>query len=297
MPTSPTPRRGIWVANLTPFRRGAVDTDLLAEHARWLIANGARGLSPTGAAGEFLYLTRAEKRAIYETITPVSSARAALWPGVWEPHEESILETVRWLAPHDVAGIIVPPPLYYRFSEEELVWYYRRLADASALPIMAEDRPRQTNNPLGDEVLRALVVEGLIVGVVEASGDVRRLDRLLELFGGQLDVFGAGDGAVRQARAQGATGFISALGNVFPELVRQAWDRADAEAQALIDRVRETLDRCGLETGLKYLLLRRGFRFGTRPPFGRLSPPQQQALDAAFQIVESEGFAEAVRLR
>ena len=101
-------RQGLWVANLTPFRRGAVDTDLLAEHSAWLLGHGVTGLSPTGPVGEFLYLSAAEKQAVCEAITPVASGRAALWPTVWEPQEQAILDAARWLAPQDVTGIVVP---------------------------------------------------------------------------------------------------------------------------------------------------------------------------------------------
>ena len=297
MRTATPARHGLWVANLTPFRRGAVDTDIVAEHSRWLLSHGVVGLSPTGPAGEFLYLTQPEKQAIYEALTPTLSGRAALWPTVWEPQEQMILDTVRWLAPHDVTGVIVPPPIYYRFSPEDVVWYYRRLADGCPLPIMALHAPGQTHNPLTEEVLRALVVEGLVTGVVDGGGDPVRLDRLNEAFGGQLDIFCCHDGCIRDARARGATGFLSAVGNVFPELVKQVWDRGDADAQGLVDRVVDLMERFGPLISVKYLLLRRGFRFGSRPPFGRLPPPHQQALDGVFQIIESEGFAETVPVR
>ena len=296
MSTPARPRQGLWVDLLTPFRRGVVDTDLVADHARWLLGHGVRALSPTGDAGEFLYLTPAEKLAVYTAVAGATSGRAGLWPTVWEPQLDAIRDTVRWLAPHDVTGVLIPPPLYYRFSEEELVWYYRRLADACPLPIVAVHRPHSTRNPLSTTVLRALVVEGLITGVLDASGDMRRLDQLVEEFSGQLDMYWAHDGTIREARTRGATGCVSILGNAFPELVRQAWERADEEAQALIDRLIDAAERHGLVSACKYMLLRRGYQFGNRPPFERLTPPQQQALDAAFQIVQSEGFAEAQRL-
>ncbi len=297
MRTSRAARQGLWVANLTPFRRGAVDPDIVAHHNRWLVSHGVTGFSPTGPAGEFLYLTQAEKQAVYEALTPATSGRAVLWPTVWEPQEQMILDTVRRLAPRDVTGVIVPPPLYYRFSEEEVVWYYRRLADGCPLPIMALHAPGDTHNPLTIELVRALLVEGLVTGVVDGSGDPARLDQLSEEFATQLDIFCCHDGCIREARARGATGFLSAVANVFPELVKQVWDRGDAEAQALVDRVVHAMERFGALPSLKYLLLRRGFRFGARPPFGRIPPPQQQALDAVFQVIESEGFAEAVRVR
>lgn len=296
MRTATPARQELWVANLTPLRRGAVDPDILVRHARWLIAHGVRGFSPTGPTGEFPYLTPSEKLAIYEAVIPATSGRAALWPTVWEPQEAAILDVVRWLAPHDVTGVIVPPPLHYRLAEEDLVWYYRRLADACPLPMMALHLPTFTQNPLTLEVVRALVVEGLITGLVDGTGDARRLDALIEEFAGPLDIFCCNDGFIRAARARGATGFVSAVGNVFPELVKQAWDRGDAEAQALVDRVQESAERYGLLPSLKYLLLRRGFQAGTRPPFGRLTPPQQQGLDATFQVIESAGYAEAVRM-
>ena len=285
------------MANLTPLRRGAVDTDMMAEHARWLVGHGIHGLSPAGPAGELPYLTGPEKLAIYEAVIPAASGRAAMWPTVWEAHEQAILDLVRWLTPHDVTGVIIPPPMHYRFSEEDLVWYYRRLADGCPLPILALHLPDYTRNALTIEVLRALVVEGLVTGVVDGSADPRRLDTLLEEFAGPLDILCCHDGAIRRARTQGATGFISTVGNVFPELVKEVWERGGEDAQALVDRILETVERYGTLPSLKYLLLRRGFRIGTRPPFGRLTPPQQQALDALFQIVESEGFADAVRMQ
>ncbi|HET8799426.1 MAG TPA: dihydrodipicolinate synthase family protein, partial [Thermoanaerobaculia bacterium] len=77
---------GVIPAITTPFRPdGEVDHDFLAQHARWMIDAGCRGIVPLGSLGEGATLQFDEKVAILRTCVravgdrvPVVAAIAAL---------------------------------------------------------------------------------------------------------------------------------------------------------------------------------------------------------------------------
>lgn len=96
-----------------------------------------------------------------------------------------------------------------------MVEHYRAIAEVG-LPIVAYNNPLDTRVDLVPELLAHLYDEGLIVGVKEFSGDVRRAYEINELAPG-LDLIVGADDVLLGLGVAGAVGWVSGYSNALPQ--------------------------------------------------------------------------------
>jgi 4-hydroxy-tetrahydrodipicolinate synthase len=118
------------------------------------------------------------------------------------------------------------PPNAYRADERAVVEHYREVARAG-LPVVAYNNPYDTKVDLTPPLLARLHGEGLIVGVKEFSGDVRRAYELAELAPG-LDLLAGSDDVVLELGLAGAVGWIAGYPNALPDACVRLWRLAVA---------------------------------------------------------------------
>ncbi|HEX6683403.1 MAG TPA: dihydrodipicolinate synthase family protein [Candidatus Limnocylindrales bacterium] len=204
--------RGVMVATALPYAGDEVDLERYGEHVKWLLDNGCDGVVPNGSLGEYQVLTPAEREAVMRTACQAAPGR--VMPGV---AAYGALEARRWAELAAEAGcpaVMLLPPTAYRADVETVVAHYREVAKAG-LPIVAYNNPYDTKVDLTPELLARLHGEGLIVGVKEFSGDVRRAYRLAEL-APELDLIVGADDVLVELRAAGAVGWIAGFPNSLP---------------------------------------------------------------------------------
>ena len=111
---------------------------------------------------------------------------------------------------------------------------YRRIARASALPVMVYNNPVSYGVDITPPMFEALAGEETIVAIKESSEDVRRITDLVRLLGDRFTLFCGVDDLVLESTLLGSVGWVAGLANVFPaesvrllELARKgAWDEA-----------------------------------------------------------------------
>jgi 4-hydroxy-tetrahydrodipicolinate synthase len=84
------------------------------------------------------------------------------------------------------------------------------------LPVVAYNNPYDTKVDLTPAVLAALHAEGLIVGVKEFTGDVRRAYEIAELAPG-LDLIVGSDDVLLELGVAGAVGWVAGYPNALPQ--------------------------------------------------------------------------------
>lgn len=216
---------GVLVASALPLRDDlTIDLDRYSEHVAWLAAEGCDGVTPNGSLGEYQTLTAAERSQVVRAAVAAGPDGFTVMPGV---AAYGSAEACRWAEDAADAGcpaVMLLPPNAYRADERAVVEHYRAVA-AVGLPVVAYNNPIDTKVDLTPELLARLHGEGLIVGVKEFTGDVRRLYRIAELAPG-LDVLAGADDVTLELVIGGASGWISGYPNAFPrscvELYRAA---------------------------------------------------------------------------
>ena len=300
--TAPTrPWHGVLVATALPLRPGGSGTlepdfDGFAEHVAWLAAQGCDGITPNGSLGEYQTLTPDERARVVTTAVTAAPEGFSVIPGV---AAYGALEARRWAEQAAEAGcpaVMLLPPNAYRGDERAVVEHYREVARAG-LPIVAYNNPIDTKIDLVPELLAELYAEGLIVGVKEFSGDVRRSYRIAELAPG-LDVICGADDVSLELAIAGSPGWIAGYPNALPRSTVAFWKAATAKdldvALPLYRSLHPLLrwdSRTEFVQAIKLSMDIVG-RYGgpCRPPRVPLAPEQEHAVRQATEKAVAEGL-------
>jgi 4-hydroxy-tetrahydrodipicolinate synthase len=233
---------GVIPAAVTPFdERGSVDTTALTDTARWLIDEGVNGLVGTGTMGEAQSLTGGERRLVIETLVAAADGRAPVTAGV---SSETPAATIDYAADAAAAGataLMLLPPLGYAGDEREILAFYRTVAGATEMPIMAYNNPKSSGTDMrAGLVARVAEIDG-VVAVKECSGDARRIAEIQGATGDDFEVLVGGDDWALEGICAGATGWVAGVANVAPgdcvELHRLCLEGRLEEARAIYARI------------------------------------------------------------
>jgi dihydrodipicolinate synthase/N-acetylneuraminate lyase len=232
---------GVIPAVVTPFDdSGGVDTDALAATAEWLIEEGATGLVGTGTMGEAQSLDASERRLVIETLAAAANGRVSVTAGVSSGTPAASIGYATDAAAAGAGSLMLLPPLGYEGDEREIEAFYRTVAEATALPIMAYNNPKASGTDMRPALVARLGdIEG-VVAVKECSGDARRIAEILNATE-DLEVLVGGDDWALEGFCAGATGWIAGVANVAPreclELYRLCRDGSLDDARAVYARI------------------------------------------------------------
>ncbi|QOC92014.1 dihydrodipicolinate synthase family protein [Micromonospora craniellae] len=219
------PWHGVLVATTVPLdAQLAVDFDRYAEHVRWLAEEGCDGVTPNGSLGEYQTLTDAERSALVRVAVEASPEGFTVMPGIAAYGAQ---EARRWAEDAAEAGcpaVMLLPPNAYRADERAVVEHYREVAKVG-VPVVAYNNPIDTKVDLTPDLLARLHGEGLIVGVKEFTGDVRRAYELAEAAPG-LDLIAGSDDVTLELAIAGAPGWIAGYVNALPRACVQLFNAA-----------------------------------------------------------------------
>ncbi len=284
---------GVIVAAALPYAEDTTapaglrpDLDRYAEHCRWLIENGCRGVGPNGSLGEYSSLTDDERRAVAKTAIDAVGNDGLVVIGV---HGAGAHQARHWaeLAAEDGAdGVLCLPPTMYRANRSEVLHHFTEVAKAG-LPVMVYNNPIDTKVDLTPDLLAEIAQIENIVAVKEFSGDVRRVLEIRER-APELTVVSGADDVVVESLLMGATGWFAGFPNVFPAESVRLFELATTgkveEARALYEPLVAAFrwdSRTEFVQAIKYGMDYVG-RYGgpCRPPRGPLSPEHLATLEA-----------------
>ncbi|MGN6402980.1 dihydrodipicolinate synthase family protein [Sinomonas sp.] len=295
-----TPWHGVLVATALPFNEDfSVDFDAYAEHVRFLASAGCDGVAPNGSLGEYQTLSDEERARVITTAVEAAPEGFTVMAGAGA---YGGLQTQRWAEQAAEAGahaLMLLPPNSYRATDDEVVDHYRRAA-AVGLPIVAYNNPIDTKVDLTPQLIARLHGEGLIVGVKEFSGDVRRAYEIKEL-APEVDLLIGTDDTVVEMGLAGAVGWVAGYPNALPESTIELYRLSTSGNVADLERAREiyrdlhSLLRWDSTTefiqAIKLSMDIVGLRGGAcRPPRSPLSPEARDAVVRATEAALAKGY-------
>ena len=288
---------GILPAVTTPFdQEGRVDHDGLRDNVRWLLGAGVHGLVGTGTMGEAGSLDRAERRAVVATLVREAAGAVPVVAGVSSGTPAVSIGYATDAAAEGADAIMLLPPLGYRGDDGEIVAFYRAVAAATDLPVMAYNNPEASGTDMRPALVGALAGVDGVVAVKECSGDARRIPAILHATDGALQVLVGGDDWALEGLAAGATGWVSGVAVVAPGPCVELWERCtanDLDAARAIYRRLLPLARFDMTPKLvqyfKAGIDDAGHAGGpTRPPRGPLRDEEHAALQEALRLLRAE---------
>ena len=274
------------MAALTPRAKQNSGTDLgsTLELIDFLCEAGVNGIALMGSTGEFTNFSSDERiRLIY---LAVKRSRVPLIAGIGHSSLDGALELGREACNAGAAGLLLMPPYFFRYDQEEIRHFFLEFAAqlGKNAPIYLYNIPFFTSE-IACQTAVDLLSTGLFAGIKDSSGQFDYFARLKELtVTNPFTLLVGNDVIFTKARRAGADGVISGVASAVPELML-GLDRAIAAGDdSGVDRLEAHLrqfiawlDRFPAPVGVKAAAAARGIKVGPLPV--PLSPAKQKTLD------------------
>ena len=175
--------QGIFPPITTPFYpNGNVYYKKLESNVERYSRTPVAGLVVLGSTGEALMLSDQEKRDVFKVAREAAAPNKVLIAGTGI---ESAIETLRLTEyaaelGYDVA--MVRTPHYYKkqMQPENMLAFYRTVADRSPIPVIIYSFPQATGYDIPAEVVIELAGHPNLIGIKESSGDVEKVRKMGE---------------------------------------------------------------------------------------------------------------------
>ncbi|MEU4838189.1 4-hydroxy-tetrahydrodipicolinate synthase [Nocardia testacea] len=213
----------VGVAMVTPFSaEGKLDIDTGVSLAHRLVDRGVDLLAISGTTGESPTTTESEKADLLRAVVDAVGNRATVIAGAGTYDTAHSIELARNAQRAGAHGLLVVTPYYSRPTQEGLYAHFTAVADATDLPVTLYDIPPRSVVPIASDTIRRLAEHPRIVAVKDAKGDLNAGAALIA----ETDLaFYSGDDMLNLPwLAMGAVGFISVIGHLVPERLREMVD-------------------------------------------------------------------------
>lgn len=233
--------KGSIVALVTPMREGEVDFPCLRELVEFHIEMGTCGLVAAGSTGEAGTLSHEEKLLVIKTVLDQAKERIPVIAGTAMNATKDCIELTQKAMEYGAHAVLIMTPAYIRPTQEGLYLHYSHIAQAVPIPIILYNVPSRTACDLLPETVAKLAKISNIVGIKEATGQMSRLQQIIRLCEGCMDVFSGDDETGAQWMMAGAKGVISVTANLAPRLMAKMCDLALDEDHAACLRLQDQL--------------------------------------------------------
>ena len=230
---------GSYTALLTPFKNGEVDYEAYRNLIDFQISNGTHGLVPVGTTGESPTLSHEEHKKVIEVCIEEAKGRVPVIAGAGSNSTSEALDFVNHACSAGANGLLIVTPYYNKPTQAGLKAHYLALAEASTKPIIIYDIPGRSVIGMTDDTMANLSEHELIVGVKDATADLGRPTRLLNLIGEEFIQLSGEDGTALTYLAAGGHGCISVTANIAPKLLsnmHNAWQNGDIKKSQEINK-------------------------------------------------------------
>jgi 4-hydroxy-tetrahydrodipicolinate synthase len=219
--------RGIFPAALTMFDKdNNLDEEATARHWDWLITRqAADGLVITGTSGEFIALTDEERLRLFRLAQSVVQKRVPVIFGSGHYSTKLTIEISEEAQKCVADALMVILPYYQRPSKAAVIEHYRRVREATHLPIMLYNNPHNSACiELSPREIAQLVEEDVLHMVKSTFGTVEPVHDLSVLVGDRMAIFYGSFLAAFEGLCAGAHGWISGVLNVSTPAAKALYD-------------------------------------------------------------------------
>lgn len=229
--------QGAFTALVTPFRKGHVDEERYRQFIEWQLEQGIQGLVPCGTTGESATLSHAEHEQVIEICIDQARGRVPVLAGAGSNNTAEAIRLSRFAKDAGADGALLITPYYNKPTQEGLYRHFKAIAEAVDIPLVLYNVPGRTGCNLLPATVGRLAGElPSVVGIKEATGDLKQISDVLEHCPPTFSVLSGDDFTVLPVLALGGTGVISVTSNVAPAhmtalckaAAAQDWDRARA---------------------------------------------------------------------
>lgn len=209
--------QGSMVALVTPMNaEQEIDYAAFEGLIDWHLQAGTHALIVAGTTGESATLEPNEIASLLRMAVKKVAGRVPVIAGTGHAATRHTILLSEQAKQCGVDACLVMAPPYIKPTQQGLYLHYAELAKSVTIPIILYNVPGRTVTDISPETVARLAEIPNIVGIKEATGDLQRLQAILELAGDQIDLYSGDDATAMEFMWNGGKGVISVTANVAP---------------------------------------------------------------------------------
>jgi 4-hydroxy-tetrahydrodipicolinate synthase len=212
---------GAFTALVTPFKKGAVDYDALADFVEFQITEGISGVVPCGTTGESSTLSHEEHHRVVEFVVKEVRGRVPVIAGAGSNCTAEAVSLAAHAKEVGADAALLITPYYNKPTQEGLFLHFSEVARLVKIPIILYNVPSRTSvNMLPQTVVRLSSIAN-IIGIKEATGDLKQISEIIEKVGDDFVILSGDDFTTLPILSVGGKGVISVHSNIAPKDVTE----------------------------------------------------------------------------
>ena len=263
---------GVFPALTTPYHEdGSVSVEHFKANLLRYHKTGLAGYVVLGSTGESVLLSAAEADSLLIAGKQAAAPGEVLIAGTGAESTAETIDRTKRAAELGYHFALVKTPYYYKpmYSMETYVAHFRRVADASPIPVLLYSVPIFTNVSLEARDIAVLSEHPNIVGIKDSSSHVQRIAEMVSVAPAAFQILTGGAAVVLPSLTVGARGAILALASALPEkcvalydLVRRGQMEQARELQNTLLKASKVIVSDAGIAGVKFVMDQRGYRGG-----------------------------------
>jgi 4-hydroxy-tetrahydrodipicolinate synthase len=283
---------GSMVALVTPMdAQGGLDWDGLSKLVDFHLQEGTNAIVAVGTTGESATLSVEEHIEVIRRVVDQVNGRIPVIAGTGANSTSEAVELTENAKAAGADACLLVTPYYNKPTQEGLYLHFKHIAEAVAIPQILYNVPGRTACDMLPETVERLSKVANIIGIKEATGDLKRGQEVLDRVGKDFLVYSGDDPTAVELILLGGKGNISVTANVAPramaDLCAAAMAGDAATARAINERLMPLHQKLFIESNpipVKFALHEMGLMAdGIRLPLTWLSPACREPLRQAMR--------------
>jgi len=279
---------GSIVALSTPFSDNGIDFFALERLVHLHNGSGTSGILLLGTTGESPTINEEERKEIIKFAKGI--AECPIIVGTGTNSTEKAIALTKQAEDLGANYALVITPYYNKPTQSGLKRHFEKIARAVNIPIIIYNVPSRTGINIFPDTVSYLSMFDNIVGIKEASGNLRQMIEIISSTGKDFSLLSGDDMLTLPIISIGGKGVISVTANIVPEdvakMVNYALDNKWNEARALNEKLYYLSSAMFIETNpipVKTALKMLGYNMGElRSPLSEMSSENRRKLKEAL---------------
>lgn len=210
---------GVYPALITPFTEDdEIDKEGLRKIVEYVTEEGVSGVVPCGTTGESATLSLKEHKKVIETV--VECSKVPVIAGTGSNNTKEAIEFTEFAEDVGADGVLLITPYYNKPNRKGLMRHFETIAKMVDIPVILYNVPSRTGLNMTPDVVAELAEVPEIVGIKEASGDLKQVMEIIERTEGKDFVVLSGDDILTlPIMVLGGKGVISVAANIVPKML------------------------------------------------------------------------------
>ena len=213
---------GVLPALVTPLENDnvTVKKDAVKKIVDMHLDQGANGFYIIGGTGESIVLNREQREAMCEYCVEAVGGRKPIINHVAAVNMPEAIELAKHAEKVGCDAIAAIPPVFFKYSDDDLFNYYKKLADSVSIPVMIYYHPAAQSSMTADLIARIYEIDN-VTGVKWSSNNYYEMMKLKDKTHGEMNIINGPDELLVSGLAAGADAGIGSTYNIMlPEFVK-----------------------------------------------------------------------------